>query len=70
LSMKTKLDTVDWHFAAEKTDMQKLRFAQGVLRKRLRKKMNLRDEQLREKRLELQNGYYTWRITLQKLAFS
>lgn len=69
LNMKSKLDTVDWHFAAEKTDMQKLRFAQGVLRKRLRKRMNLKEEGLREKRLAMQNGFHTSRSFLRKLAF-
>ena len=49
--MKVKLDTVDWNFNAEKTDMQKLNYAQKVLRKRLIKKMKARDEALKEKKL-------------------
>ena len=67
--MKGKLDTVDWHFAAEKSDLQKLRFAQGVLGKRLRKRMNVKEERLREARLAKQHGFYTGRSSLVKLAF-
>ena len=45
--MQSKLDTVDWQFAAEKTDMQRLQFAQGVLRKLLRKRCNVKDDKLK-----------------------